>query len=242
MTSARWKRRLYVLLFLAVAFLLGATAQEQLGFSFSLEGLQAFRQWVQGLGWWGPGVFVLLVTFRLFIGLSSHLVLILGGLVFGVTGGIVWGSIGVLVSALVLFYLARLLGDDWVQRRFGDQYTSMLERIQRVGAVAVFAITAHPIGLLTPAHLAAGLVGLSAGQFAVTVGLAAPIRAAPYAFLGTAILDLTAVESLLIAAAMLVFFVLPLLSPKVRIWLWDGGGAHPDNLVTEKFKGGSSNR
>ena len=84
-----------------------------------------------------------------------------------------------MMSALVLFYLAQQLGVDWVQRRFGDQYRSMLERLRRVGAVAVFASTAHPIGLLTPAHLAAALVGLSASQFALAVAVAAPLRTAP---------------------------------------------------------------
>ena len=107
--SPRWRRRVFVLLFLAAAFIIGATAQEQLGISFSVEGLEAFRQWVQGLGWWGPAVFILLVIFRLFIGLSSHLILTLGGLAFGVAGGIVWGSIGLLLSSLVLFYLAQML-------------------------------------------------------------------------------------------------------------------------------------
>ncbi len=225
MISPRWKRRLWVLLFLAVAYLLGSTAQEQLGVSFTIEGLQEFRRWVQSLGWWGPAVFILLVVFRLFIGLSSHLVLILGGLALGVTGGVLWGSLGLVASALVLFYLARLLGADWVQRRFGEQYTSMLERIERVGVVAILAITAHPLGLLTPAHLAAGLVGLSAGPFAVAVTLAAPIRTAPYAFLGTAVMDLTGTQSLAIAGALLLAFVLPLLSPKVRGWVWGERGS-----------------
>ncbi len=223
--SSRWRRRLYVLLFLVVAFLLGSTAQEQLGISFTVEGLEVFRGWVESLGWWGPAVFVLLVIFRLFIGLSSHLILILGGLAFGVTGGIVWGSLGLIASALVLFYLAQQLGADWVQRRFGDQYTAMMERIQRVGALAIFAISAHPIGLLTPAHLAAGLVGLNVAQFLLAVTLAAPIRAAPYAFLGTAVLDLTGTQSLAIAGVLLLVFVLPLFIPKVREWVWIGGDA-----------------
>lgn len=222
MISPRWRRRLYVLLFLVAAFLLGSTAQEYLGISFTVEGLEAFRRWAQSLGWWGPAVFILLVIFRLFIGLSSHLILALGGLAFGAAGGVLWGSLGLVASALVLFFLAQLLGADWVQRRFGGQYTSMLERIERVGAVAIFAITAHPVGLLTPAHLAAGLVGMSAGPFAVAVTLAAPIRTAPYALLGTAVLDLTGAQSLAIAGVLLLVFVLPLFIPKVRAWVWGG--------------------
>ena len=221
----RWRRRLYLALFLAVAFLLGSAAQERLGVSFTVEGLEAFRHWVQSLGWWGPAVFILLVVFRLFIGLSSHLVLILGGLAFGATGGILWGCIGLVASALLLFYFPQLLGADWVQRRFGDQYTPMLDRIRRIGALSIFALTAHPLGLLTPAHLAAGRVGLSAGQFAVAVLLAAPVRAAPYALLGTAVLDLSAAQSLTIAGVLLGIFVLPLLHPMVRSWIWTGRGA-----------------
>lgn len=224
--SPRWRRRLLIVLILSVAFLIGRTAQEQLGISFSVEGLEAFRQWVESLGWWGPAVFILLVIFRLFIGLSSHIVLTLGGLAFGVAGGILWGSLGLAASALVLFYLARLLGADWVQQRFGDQYKTMLERIKRLGAIAIFAITAHPLGLLTPAHLAAGLVGLNGRQFAVAVALAAPVRAAPFAFLGTAVLDLTLTQSLLIAGGLLLLFALPLLIPQVREWLWGAAGGN----------------
>lgn len=212
------------MLFVIAAFLLGSTVQDQLGISFSVEGLQAFRQWVQELGWWGPAAFVLLVIFRLFIGLSSHLVLILGGLVFGVSGGLVWGCLGLVISALLLFYLARLLGADWVQRRFGNQYTLMLERIKRVGAVAIFAITAHPVGLLTPAHLAAGLVNLDVKRFTLAIVLATPIRTAPYVMLGTAVLDLTGPQSMMIAAGLVLIFVLPLLNATVREWLWGTDG------------------
>ena len=89
------RRRLAVILFIGVALLLGSAAQRSLGISFSLEDVEAFRQWVASLGFWGPLVFVLLVIFQLFIGLSSHLVLIIGGLVFGAIGefcGAVSGS------------------------------------------------------------------------------------------------------------------------------------------------------
>ena len=226
-----WRRRLYVSGFLVLAFLVGSTAQEQLGISFSVEGLEAFRQWVQSLGWWGPVVFILLVIFRLFIGLSSHVILTLGGLAFGVTGGIVWGSIGIFCSALVLYYLAQQSGSDWVRRRFGNDYQLIIDRIERIGAMAIFAITAHPLGLLSPAHLAAGLAGLSPGGFATAVALSAPLRATPYAVLGTAVLDMTLAQSLWITAALLLVFALPLLIPSVRVWVWTTGSAkeNPDS-------------
>ena len=137
--------------------MVGRWTQEQLGIAFNLESLERFRSWVEGLGWLGPLVFVVLVVSRLFIGLSSHLILIVGGLAFGAVNGIIWGSIGLILSGLVFYLLAQMLGTAWVNRRFGAAYQSVLERIQRVGAIAIFAVTAHPIGLLTPAHLAGGL-------------------------------------------------------------------------------------
>ena len=119
----------------------------------------------------------------------------------------------------MLYLLAQMLGTARVNWRFGAAYQSVLERIQRVGAIAIFAVTAHPIGLLTPAHLAGGLVGMSANHFAVAITLAAPLRATPYAFLGTAALDMSAMQSLTIAVAMIAAFLLPLLSPRVRNWI-----------------------
>ena len=110
--SPRWRRSLYVVLFLVVAFLVGSSVQEQLGISFTIEGLEDFRLWVQELGWWGPAVYILLCIFRLFIGLSSHLVLILGGLTFGIAGGMIWGSAGLLLSAM-----ARRHGNSLPQTR-----------------------------------------------------------------------------------------------------------------------------
>lgn len=86
--SSPWRRRVIIVALVTAAYLLGSSAQEQLGISFSVEGLEQFRLWVQGLGWLEPAVFIGLVIIRLFIGLSSHLVLILGGLAFGVAGGI----------------------------------------------------------------------------------------------------------------------------------------------------------
>ena len=92
-----------------------------------------------------------------------------------------------------------MLGTARVNWRVGAAYQSVLERIRRVGAIAIFAVTEHPIGLLTPAHLAGGLVGMSATHFAVAITLAAPLRSAAYAFLGSAALDMSTMQSLTMA-------------------------------------------
>lgn len=215
----RWQRRVLIVLLLTAAFMLGSEVQEQLGLSFSLEGLADFQDWVANLGWLGPAVYVLLVIFRLFIGLSSHLVLILGGLAFGAVGGIIWGTLGLVLSALVLYFAASLLGDDWVQRRLEGKGGSMRRRIERYGATAVFVVSAHPVGLLTPLNLAAGLVRLPIWQFVLAVTLASPFRAGVYAILGTAVLELTFQQSLAIGGGLLAVIFVPMLIPSVREWV-----------------------
>ena len=45
------------------------------------------------------------------VGLSSHIVLILGGIAFGVAGGIIWGAIGLTISAAIQYLVARLFTD-----------------------------------------------------------------------------------------------------------------------------------
>lgn len=221
----RWQRFLIIALAVAAAFALGTEAKDQLGFSFSVEGLTAFQQWVSGLGWLGPVVFVTMVTFRTFLGLSSHVVLILGGLAFGGLGGTLWGSLGLLISAHIYFFVAQLLGEDWVRPRLGDRYAAMTSRIERFGAGAIFIITAHPVGLLTPANLAAGLVGLPVWKFTLASATGSPIRAGVYSTLGTAVLSLSPAESIWIGIGLLAVFALPLLIPSVRAWVF-GGDTH----------------
>ena len=149
--------------------MIGKRAQKQLGIAFNLESLERFCPWVEGFGWLGPLVFVALVVSRLFIGLSSHLIFITGGPAFGAGNGIMWGSIGLILSGFVRYLLLQMLGIAWVNRRFGAAHQSVLERIQRVGAFSIFAVIAHPTRLLTPAHLAGGLVVIGAVYFAVAI-------------------------------------------------------------------------
>ena len=108
-----------IVLATGLLFVAGSELRARLGIEFSLEGLERLRAWILGLGWRGPLAFTLLVTFRGFLFIPSHVVLILGGVVFGPLGGTAWGALGLVLSALLQFGAARLLGDDWVQPRLG---------------------------------------------------------------------------------------------------------------------------
>ena len=215
----KWALPVILAVLVVAAFAVGSQVREQLGFSFSVEGLTDLRQWVDGLGWRGPAVFVGLVTFRIFLLLSSHLVLVLGGLVFGTLGGTLWGALGLILSALLQFLAARLLGDDWVRPRLGERHAVLEDRIRRRGPAPVWAITAHPAGPQTPVNLAAGLVGLPIRELGLAVLLAAPLRAGAYSQQGTGILSWGLAASLAVGLGLAVLLLVPLLVPTVRSWV-----------------------
>ena len=230
----KWALSVGLALLVVAAFAVGSQVREQVGLSFSLEGLTELRHWVDGLGWYGPAVFVGLVTFRTFLLLSSHVVLILGGLVFGALGGTLWGALGLLTSALLQFVAARLLGDDWVRPRLDDRHAVLEDRVRRLGPVPVWAITAHPAGPQTPVNLAAGLVGLPVWEFALAVTLAAPLRAGAYSVLGTGILSWGLAASLAVGLGLVVLLFVPLLIPTARSWAL---GMEPSPFRTKQHGG-----
>lgn len=215
----KWALLTGLALLVLAAFAVGSQVREQLGFSFSVEGLTELRRWVEGLGWRGPAVLVGLVTFRNFLLLPSNILLILGGLVFGTFGGTLWGTLGLILSALLQFFAARLLGDDWVRPRLHDRYAVLEDRIRRLGPAPVWAVTAHPAGPQTPVHLTAGLAGLPIWEFVLAVVLGAPLRAGVCSVLGTAILSWGLAASLAAGLGLAVLLLVPLLVPAVRNWV-----------------------
>lgn len=203
----------------AALFLVGSDVRQRMGFEFSTEGLESLRAWILSLGWKGPLAFTVLVALRGFLFLPSHVVLVLGGISFGVVGGTLWGAVGILLSALLQFGAARILGDDWLQPRLGAQSRVFEERIRRFGPGAVWIFTAHPLGPQTPINLCAGLVAMNVGNFVLAVVLAAPIRAGVYAALGNSVVAWDDATSLYLAVAFVALVCLPLAIPSVRRWL-----------------------
>jgi uncharacterized membrane protein YdjX (TVP38/TMEM64 family) len=77
-------------------------------------------------------------------------------------------------------------------------------------------MTGHPMGVMTPFHLAAGISGVSWLAFLVVVLVAGPIRAVAYAYLGANLLDAGSARFWLASALLVALALLPLAHPKVR--------------------------
>lgn len=184
-----------------------------LGLEWSSESIQGT---VRQLGVMAPIGFLALVMLRQFMALPSVLVLTSAGLLFGATFGTLLGGLGMTLNAMLLFAVARLLGRDWVLPRLETRYPDFEERARRTGPLVVAAMTAHPMGILTPFHLAAGVTRMSPPIFLLAVLPAAVFRAACYALLGANLLEPGSPRFWLATGVLLLAAVLPLAHPGLR--------------------------
>lgn len=183
---------------------------------------ELLRAWVETLTWRGPFIFFGLVVFRQFLFLPSWLILPVGGLCFGALGGTVLGSAGIVVSAVMKFTVARVVGQEWVRTQLGPRGAAVERRVQALGPFAVALATAHPVGPMAAVHWASGLSSIPLTAFLIAVAIGGPLRAAAYSLLGASLIHTQSELVYVASAALIGLFLLPLAHPDVRRWLRSG--------------------
>ena len=212
-------RRLLVAAALAIAMAIGWYLRTNSGIEWDVE---TARELVEEMGFWAPGIFVLLVTFRMIFLVPSQAMLAAGGVCFGFLSGTVYGAVGLTLSGLLAFGLARYLGGDSLRERVPPGLQRVLDAAsRRTGALLVTIGTAYPVGPMTGYHIGAGLTRMSWPLYASALALGALIRASLFTFLGSRVAELGFHEAWP-AFSILAVFLLPLLHPRVRSWAAEG--------------------
>ena len=187
----------------------GYVVRTQLGVAASPRELAAM---VQALGWHGHAIFLVLVTFRQFLAIPAGIILAVGGLCFGAAVGTLLGAVGIVVSGLGKFAVARTVGRRWLGARLGRLEAGAA----RLGPTVIGVSTAHPFGILAPFHWAAGLSPVRPASFAVALCLGAPVRAFAYSAFGATLTDAGSPTFWAVAGALAAVVVVPLHVPSVR--------------------------
>ena len=218
MTAAQSPRRPWVraaaALVALVAVLMAARALRQsLGIEWSAASIQAT---IAGFGIWAPLIFLALVCVRQLLVLPSILVLTSAGLLFGAGFGTLIGGFGLALNACLLYAIARFMGRDWVLPHIHARWPQFESRARAAGPPFLAITTAHPWGVLTPFYFAAGVSGISALLFVLSVGPAALVRAAFYSYLGANLLDVTTPDFWIATTLLVLAGVVPLAHPGLR--------------------------
>jgi uncharacterized membrane protein YdjX (TVP38/TMEM64 family) len=201
-------------LLLVAAIIAGQWLRTGLDLELSATSIQAR---VGSFGWKAPAVYLGLVIFRQFLAIPSIVLLTAAGLCFGAVVGGTLGAFGILLSGVMKFSIARVLGREVLQR-WGGRFPERIERnLGRLGPVAIAVVTAHPVGPMAPIHWAAGLAPISLAAFVAAVTLGAPVRAFAYAFFGQSLIDVGSTGFWFATVFLVSAVMIPLLMPSVRV-------------------------
>ena len=196
---------------------------------------ESLRDAVGRLGGWAPLVFVLVVAFRVPLGVPSQVVLIGGGLLFGTLAGTLYGTAGLVLSAVVLFAGARWAGQETVVARLPARFQPLLEiASSKAGVIFVAVGTGYPFGPVTMYHIAAGVTRMSLHAFVAAVALGSAVRSLTYTFFGSSAVSGSAEHIVQAVGVFSLALLLPLLFRRPRSWILQAMGRSKPEPVEEE--------
>jgi uncharacterized membrane protein YdjX (TVP38/TMEM64 family) len=209
------RRALFVVVAFGVALVSGLTARESVQIEWSAESVRVV---VEQAGFWGPLIFLAMMTFRFAVLIPSPILLTASGICFGVVAGTIYGGLGLLLSALLKFAVAKVAGRESLIARLPESARGRLAVAHSgLGIGLLGAASSYPVGPAGLIHVGAILSGMRIVPFAVAVGAGSVIRAGTFSYFGNA---LTEGDGLAIAAGVLAAAaVVPMLVPPWRSWL-----------------------
>jgi len=235
-----WQRyaREIVLVGAIASIALGRVVASRLGIEWNPDSV---RELVADLGAWGPILFVGLVTFRQIILVPSQILLVAGGLCFGVGAGTVYGALGLVLSGTILFLVARYLGKEALLARIPDTLKPVLDAAGRRAGPALIALgTGYPVGPLSAYHAGAGLTTIPLATFVVAVTLGGLVRGLVYTYFGSALVEGMGGTLLAAGALLLLCLLLPLASPRARRWILGAPEVDPGSPPTAAMRSASA--
>jgi len=149
-----WRPLLFVIFLLAIIILLK--------FSGVADKLSDVREWIKGLGFWGPLVFVLIYILAVILALPGSAITIAGATLFGSVWGVVLVSIASTIGASICFLISRYLARDFILRKFAqnEKFLKLDRMAEEHGAIVVAITRLIPIFPFNVLNYGFGLTGV----------------------------------------------------------------------------------
>lgn len=120
---------------------------------------------VRGKGLHGLLVYMGAAVLLMSVGLPRQIVAFLGGYAFGFASGTVLANVATALSCCLCVYGARLLGRDFIYRRFGHKFKRLDGFLKADPFIMAVAIRFFPVGNNLLTNLAVGVSSVSAPAF-----------------------------------------------------------------------------
>jgi uncharacterized membrane protein YdjX (TVP38/TMEM64 family) len=122
--------------------------------------------------WWSPFVLIAAYTVGAFVLFPRPLLTLVSVLTFGVWRGLAYSTAGVLLAALITYYVGRTLRQQTVRRLAGDNVDAVGKPLREHGVAAVFAANMMPTPPFVVQNIIAGAVRIRLWQYMLGTFLA----------------------------------------------------------------------
>ena len=156
---------------LIVALLAAAWRWTPLAEIVTAENIVAWTRSVRAT-WWAPLLMVAAYTPAAFILLPRPLLTLVAVLTFGALLGVVYGTVGILLAALVTYAAGRAVPRARLERLAGDAYEPAAKLLRSHGIVAVFGANMLPTPPFAVQNMIAGAARVRLWRFMLGTFLA----------------------------------------------------------------------
>ena len=136
--------------------------------------IQPFAQWVDGLGFWGPAVFVFGYAVAVVAFVPASLLTLGAGAIFGIVDGVIYVFVAATVGSCLAFLVSRYLARSAVERKLeGKPKFSAIDRaVAAEGLKIVFLLRLTPAVPFNLLNYALGLTRVRFTDYAIaSVGM-----------------------------------------------------------------------
>jgi uncharacterized membrane protein YdjX (TVP38/TMEM64 family) len=173
---------------------------------------QGIREFVLSFGFWSPAVFIGAYIVRTFFLFSSTLLALTAGISFGPFWGTIYTVIGATISACLAFFLARFLGEDfleWLLHRYTPAIEDLDEKISREGFWIILFLRVVPLVPYDIVNFGAGFSKIRFWPYFWSTLLGLIPSSIVFNFLGRSLLDLRDPRTQLTLALILIVLLTP---------------------------------
>lgn len=136
--------------------------------------LPQFAAWLDGLGLWGPVIFMLAYAVGVVLWVPGSLLTLAAGAIFDLLAGTVYVFIAATVGSALAFLVARYVARGWVERRLArdPRFAAVDRAIGSRGLWIVFLLRLSPVFPFTPMNFLLGLTSVRFRDYCVaSVGM-----------------------------------------------------------------------
>ncbi len=188
-----WDKKTWAMVIL---FLVIMAATVVVGYMW-MRNKNIFYEWIliyiilplNNAGFWGILLFLVFMAIQsLLMPIPSEIVLLAGGIIYGLWGGFVIGMIGSLLSASLCYFIAANGGGPVVEKFLGKEKIEIVDvYLQKYGPEFVFFMRAVPFIGFDPISYVSGLVKIDFKKYFLANVVGCITRCVFWAWLGTII-------------------------------------------------------